>query len=129
MTHFRPLLVLAVTFALLAVPSSAWAKAKKKKGGGAVGVVEQVQEGTLTVKIMGKKKKGAAPAEGVTKTFALTKETKIEKVVGKKKNQTTLPATLVDLKAGERVVVVAAGDKAETVKIVEAKKKKKKKNV
>lgn len=125
MRSYRPFLVLAVVASFFAVPSSAWA-AKKNKGGGAFGVIEQVSDGTLVVKMTGKKKKGAPAAEGTTKKFTLTKDTKIEMLVGKKKDKTTQPATVVDLKVGERVMVTAAGDKAENVKILGGKKKKKK---
>lgn len=124
MNLLRSLLMLAVTVALLAVPASVEA-AKKKKGAGAAGVVEKIEEGSLVIKVAGKKKKGEPAPEPMTKKFALTKETKFEKVSGKKNNTTTEPATVADLKTGDRVVITANDkDEAETVKIFAGKKKK-----
>lgn len=114
MKLLRPVLMLAVIAMLFAVPSSSSAaKAKKKKVEGE-GVVEQISDDTLTVKI-----------DGVTKKFMLTKETKFEKEGGKKAKGASLPATAAEVKVGDRVLVTASGDKADTVKILGTKKKKK----
>ncbi|HZT81300.1 MAG TPA: hypothetical protein VFA26_13815 [Gemmataceae bacterium] len=127
MRTLRVALVLTVALALAAAasaaPGNAKGKGKGKKGHGVHGVVAKVDNdgnhGTITVKV--KAKKGGTAAE---KTFKVTKGTTFQRVSGKKGEKQTGSAVFADVKAGERVAIVARGDVAEKVTITGKAKKK-----
>lgn len=132
----RALVIAGLVGSLLTlVPGEAQAaKAKKKKKAHAIaGVIESVSEnkdkGTLVVKVHHHKKKKAAPAgeaaKPVEKTVHFGPNTKVEFKKGKKE---FAPASLSDLKKGERVRITEKGDNAERIVIAQGKKAKKKKN-
>jgi hypothetical protein len=125
---------------LLALSGDALAaKAKKKQAGGVQGTVKAIEPGTgdnkdtgtITVNIVAGKKKKKVPApagQGAEKKITITKETRIEKVSGKKGQTETKPATFSDLQNGARLKITlkTGTDQAEKVQIVDGKKKKKK---
>jgi hypothetical protein len=133
----RSLGVLVVVLAMACVAQAAGkGKGKGAKKAHAVrGVVTAVQkdkdkdEGTFTAKVGGKKAKDGQPAvEPTEKTFKVTAETKVERVVKaakKGEKPETEPATFADVHEGDRVAVTAKGDTAETVKILPKGKKNK----
>jgi hypothetical protein len=133
----RALVIAGLVGSLLTlVPGEAQAaKAKKgkKKGHAIAGVIESVSEnkdkGTLVVKVHPKKKKKGTPtgevAKPVEKTVHFGPNTKVEFKKGKKE---FAPASLSDLKKGERVRIQEKGDNAERIVIAQGKKAKKKKN-
>jgi len=129
----RLLLGLGLSLGLLVSAASAEA-AKPKKGKGVLGSVTAVKvsdndkdAGTITVKTIARKKKGAAAPAGEDKTFTVSKDTKVVKVTGKKQDRKEEAAALADIKEGVRVLVQA--DKGGNVqKIALAPGKKAKKN-
>ncbi len=136
MARIRFGLVLALLMGLvLQVGSAEAAKGKKRKHRPEVGVITAIDPAssdgaiTMTAKIGGhKSKKNPTPSAAVDKKFTVTSATTIVKVTGKKKSATETPATLADLKTGERIKVTAASDgKASKVMFASAKKDKKKK--
>jgi len=140
----RSLLALGVTLSIMLMPVSGADEAKKAKGkkkGGVAGVVEAFEgskadgakgEGVLKIKTVARKKKKAAAAAadekaGEVKSFTITKDTKIQKVSGKKADRKTEAGSAEDLKAGARVRIKADGDKAQEITVLAGKKAKKKK--
>jgi len=120
---------------LLPVSTAEAAKKKKKTGRPINGTVTSVEAsasdkntGTLAVKVHQHKKKGAAaPAEEAAKSFTFTKDTKVVKIVGKKKDRTEEQASMADVKSGSRIMVQAdTNGKAEKVMVLAGKKGKKK---
>jgi len=118
---------------MLSLAGSASAGKKGKKGKhpvrGVVASVEKATEknaGNLTVKVMAKKKKAAPAGVAAERKIQLTEATKIEKVIGKKGQKETKPATLADVQNGSKVLVTlkAGQDQAEKIQ-VHAKGKKK----
>jgi hypothetical protein len=122
------LAVVALSLTLFLVSGSADAAAKKKKKASVVaGTVVSVDSGAgkVTVKTKGNKKK-MTPGEEVT--VSITKDTKIERVQGKKGSQQRTTAALSDVKQGSAILVrTNAGTQREAAS-VEIKGKKKKKN-
>ena len=124
-------LVTAIAVALTLAASTAEAgkgkKKKKKPVGGVVTAVVSKEngEGTLSVKVGARKKKAGPPStESSEKKFSLTKETKFERLTGKKKSGETKPATVKDVTKSARVSIVAdKGDVVEKVTIMAGKKK------
>lgn len=124
-----PLCVLVIGLLLVSDSSSA---AQKKKGAqkiqGSVIKVETASgatdEGTLLVKTLPGKKKGAADSEGKEVTYQIKKTTKIERQAGKKMPATA--AAFADLQAGQRVTITSANGStvADQVLILKTKKKK-----
>jgi hypothetical protein len=115
---FRIFSVLVVVAALIVIGTTSEAAQKKK--GAVVGVVIDVQKDSL--KVITKAKKGIA---GEEKTVSITKDTKIEKVTGKKGQQEKAPATLENIQKGAQVAVYLRGDQptqAERIEIVAKKK-------
>jgi hypothetical protein len=122
-------LLAAVALFLSAVGSLEAAKGKKTKPvKGTVTSIKQdegKESGTITVTVKTKKK--GAPATTEARTFQVSESTKLETVTGKKKNTTATAAKFADLAEGKLVTVLARGDTVESVKIANAKKKKKSK--
>ena len=123
------LAALALTLTLAASTAEA-AKGKKKKKpvGGVVTEVVTKEDGqaTISLKVMAKKKAASTPSEPSEKKFSITKDTKFEKMVGKKKVGESKPATAKEVTKATRVLVVAGkGDVAEKVTILAGKKKSK----
>lgn len=139
MNRFRMSVVAiaALLIALLACCSAeAGDKAKgKKKAKPVAGEVIEVkaekgkEEGTLVVKTQVKKKKGdATAAKPEEKTFKVSSDTKVVKVVGKKKDGTPPEAfKFSQIEKGARIRIKANGDKVEEIQVLAAKKKEKKK--
>lgn len=129
----RSLMVFGLFLALTGDASAA--KAKKKKAGTIRGVVTAVESGTddkkdsgtITVKPhAGKKKKAAVPAGD--RKITVSKDTKVEKVSGRRARGEAKPATFTELQNNTRVLVTlkpGSGDIAEKVQIFEKRKKKK----
>lgn len=128
--HYVMALVLALILA-----AGAWAdedgkkKSKgKKKGDGVLGAVTAVDKDSITVKTMGRGKKGAPSSGGEEKKFKLTKDTKVERMSGGKGQAQSSPAKVEDIKTGTHVMVKAkqGSDVAEQIRIVPERKGKKK---
>jgi hypothetical protein len=117
----------------LALGSAAHAaKPGKKKGQSTIrGVVTEVKKdkdtGTITVKPVSKKTAATspAPAEDAVKQVAITKETKFEKVSGKKDARETQPAAFSAVEKDMRVQVILTADKKSAEKVTVVVKKKK----
>jgi hypothetical protein len=98
-------------------------KGQKKKAGKPInGTVTEVKKDALVVKAV--EKKGSEPVE---KTISITDSTRYEKVAGKKIGKGTAAGEgkRDDVKAGSQVSIVLKDGKAESVKFLVAKKKKK----
>lgn len=78
---------------------------------------------TITVAIA-KKKKDTGNTAQEEKKFTLTGSTKVEKLTGKKDNQTRADAKSDELKQGQQVVLTVNGDKIEKIEFMAGKKKK-----
>jgi hypothetical protein len=120
---------LALVLALVATGRAGDPAGKgQKKGGKHVhGVVVAVDRdkdkdtGTCTVRVrLGKK--GDPNAETVEKKFAVTEATRFERVIGRKGERETRPASFAAVEKGRHVLVRARGDVAEEVKVLEHKK-------
>ena len=128
MRFVRFLAVAALTLAMV-TPALAAAKGKKNKGAVKGTVVEVKKDegketGSLVVKVTpGKKDAGAAATE---KTFKITDTTKVQKLVGKKKDAVASDAKFSDVTKDANVTIVAKGEEASEVKFQVAKKAKKK---
>jgi hypothetical protein len=125
----RLLLALALSLVLSLDASAAGGdKAKKKNKKPVKGVVTAVTRdkdgGTITIKV-GSGKKNAAAASATEKKFTITKDTKFEKVAGKKAGGEAKPAAFTDLKAKSKVRVTVKGEGA--AKLVQFQDKGKKK--
>src|SRR5947209_4312182 len=129
MSLLRMVVALILTLALSLNASAAGEdKAKKKNKKPVKGVVTAVTRdkdgGTITVKVgAGKKQDAAAPA--TEKKFTITKDTKFEKVAGKKAAAEAKPAAFTDLRAKSKVRVTVQGEG--TAKLVQFQDKGKKK--
>lgn len=121
--HFA-LVIVAVLLALTAANAQ---DAKKKKANLVQGSLTKVEtsqtpgEGTLIVSAMDKK-------SGTTKEVKILvkADTKIEKMVGKKKDNMADPAIFTDLQEGKQVSITlrkGTSDQAERVLLTKAKKK------
>ncbi len=137
MISLRAAIASCLALSLFFVPSTAdAAKGKKKKKDGAIAaVVESFEkskdetkkdDGVLKVKTVAKKK-GAPAQAGAEKTFAINKDTKVEKLVGKKKDKKLEAASIDDVKAGAKVTIVPGKDGAAEKIVIAGKKGKKKK--
>ena len=125
----RILSVLSLVGFLAFGNSTTEAAQKKKKGKALHGVATEVTAdkkesnlGTLTVKTKGKK-----GAPGADKTIQVTKDTKIEKVTGKKGEKQRTAAAFSDLGQGQNLIVHLnpnQPDQAARVEIIAKKKKK-----
>src|SRR5262245_453113 len=114
--------VILAGFAGSALAGEAQQKKKKNaKGltGSVVSVKKENDKTTLTVKTKGKK-----GAEGKEETVTLGKDTKIEKVSGKKGQQQTSAATVSDLTTGANVTVFRNKDNQVDRVAIAGKKKK-----
>jgi len=131
MRLFRLLAVAALSLCM-ALPTLAAGK-KKKDGKPVKGTVVEVKKdegketGELKVKVPGKK--GAAATD---RTFKITEATKIAKITGKVKPKEAATTEGTAIKFGEvakdaSVILSAKGDEATSVKVLDTKKKKKKK--
>ncbi|MBI2804410.1 MAG: hypothetical protein HYX68_05425 [Planctomycetes bacterium] len=107
-------------------------KKKKKKGlPVVVGKLTNIEAGkdagtgTITVTTAAKKKKDVVIAEAKEHKFEVTKETKIQKASGKKK-EAPADAAFSDLEKGQTLAVTHDAGKATKVVILPGKKKKKK---
>src|SRR5437762_2953584 len=105
-------IVTALALALtLAATKAEAGKGKKKKhpvGGVVTAVVTKENgEGTINVKVAPKKKTASTSSEPTEKKFSITKDTKFEKLTGKKKSGETKPATAKDVSKTARVEIVA----------------------
>jgi hypothetical protein len=99
------LVAVVLVVALAFVSSPAWAKGKKaKKPHSTAGKVTAVDQQSITIET---KKQG-------TKKFTLTATTVYEKA-SKDKTKPATPATLADVKAGQKAKVVASADQAQKV--------------
>lgn len=126
---FRSLLTLAVTLAILYGAASAGDNIQDKKNRPVRGTIQKIDkdssQGTvLTIAVQNKKKGDATTVEKEEKKFTVTTSTKVERVSGKKDNQTHEGASTDDLRTGQNVILVVKGDKLEKVEIVMSKKKK-----
>ena len=137
MRLFQMLTALGLALCLsAAAPAAAKAKAKVKKGSpGVRGVVEVVDKDSLTIKVPEKKKKGEA-AGGTTeeKKFKLSTDTKYEvikitkaAVKGEKPTTETKEGTFDSIHKGDLIQVLANGDLATKVSVIDTGKKKKSK--
>jgi hypothetical protein len=130
MRKTRFLTILALIVLLVVGTSTAEAgKGKKKKRKPVRGVITAVENaqapGKFTVRVLPKKKQAAENAPPTEKTFTFSKETKFEKLVGKKKDAETRPATFADLHKDYTVLITAGkADEADSIKIFAKKKKK-----
>jgi hypothetical protein len=125
--------LVAVGLILVLVGSASAAGKGKGKGKGnrpVRGTVESVTPESVVVKVQQGKKGGG---EATEKTFQLGPDTKFEFVTikraakGEKPEMETKPASLSDIKAGERVQITGGGTAAEKVSIVQGGRKGKKK--
>lgn len=121
--------ILSVALTILFGAGAAEAAKKKKAKAiqAAIVTVDAGREagtGSLTIKEKAKKKNNVAAAE---RKIQVTKTTKVEKIVGKKKDKKTEAASFSDLQGGKQVTVtLRAGttDQAERIQISAKKKKK-----
>jgi hypothetical protein len=127
----KGLMVLGLVLAFAGGASAGEKGAKKAKKGakGVHGVVTAVGKDSVTVKVKQGKKAGGGTAE---KTFKLNNATKYEsvkvtKVKGQKPQKETADAAIGNLATGKHVQIVADGETAAKVSIVEGKKGKAKK--
>ncbi len=124
----RPQALVAVGLVLFLVGSSlvgnasAAGKGKGKGGHPVRGTVESVSAESVVVKVQAGKKNGG---EASSLTFQLNADTTYEFVTikrqgkGEKPLMETKPASLSDVKTGERVQIVAPGTAAQKVSIVQ----------
>jgi hypothetical protein len=129
MTFARMLLALTLTLLLSLNASAAGADKGKKKNkkpvNGVVTAVERDKDGgTITVKVAAGKKQ-AATAPATEKKFTITKDTKFEKVSGKKAATDAKSATFADLRTKSKVRITVQG--TSTAKVVQFQDKGKKK--
>lgn len=125
MGRFRTLVALGLVLALASFSYAG--KGNGKRGKHRVrGTVATVSTDSMVVKVQQAKKKGG---ETTDKTFQLGSDTKFEFVTvakhvkGQKPETTTSPATLSDLKPGERVQISAGkGAAVEKVSILKRRK-------
>jgi hypothetical protein len=120
------LTALALTLTLAASNAEAGKGKKKKPVGGVVTevVTKEDGQGTISLKVMAKKKAATTPSDQPEKKFSITKDTKFETMVGKKKGGEIKPATAKDVSKKARILVVAGKDGvAEKVTIMAGKKK------
>jgi hypothetical protein len=127
----KGLMVLGLVLAFASGASAGQKAAKKAKNGAKAvhGVVTAVGKDSVTVKVKQGKKQGGGTTE---KTFKLGSATKYEtvkvtKVKGQKPQKETADASLSTLATGNHVQIVADGETASKVSIVEGKKGKAKK--
>src|SRR5262245_47971533 len=124
----RPILSLLVGCSLL-VGAAGADDQKGKKGDKPVrGTINKIDKdsslGTvLTVEVMQRKKGESTTEEKQEKKFTVTTTTKVEKLSGKKDNQTHEDAKTEDLRTGQQVILTVKGDKVEKIEIVMRKKK------
>jgi hypothetical protein len=119
----------------LCLTAAAPAAAKNKKAGpGVRGVVESVDKDSLTIKVAQKKKKGEATAGAPEeKKFKLSADTKYEVIKitkgakGEKPTTETKEGTFDSIQKGDVVQVLANGDLATKVSVIDSGKKKKNK--
>jgi hypothetical protein len=125
MRRIRTLVAVGLILTLVGTVSTGSASAAKgKKGNRPVrGTVASVTPESVVVKVQQGKKNGG---EAVEKTFQLNGDTKFEFVTitrkkekGEKPEMETKPATLSDLKAGERVQITNGASAVEKVSIVQ----------
>jgi len=129
----RICLIASLAVLVAAAGSEAAPKAKKKAVRGTVVDIKKDQDkeaGTLTIKVIAKKKKkdagaAAAPEKEETRTFKVTTDTKVEQIVGKKKDAKAEPAKFSSIEKDAVVVIKADGETAQEIKIAAKKKKKK----
>jgi hypothetical protein len=135
MRLFQMLTALGLVLCLTAAAPAA-AKAKGKKANAGVrGVVESVDKDSLTVKVPQKKKKGEAAAPAPEeKKFKLSADTKYEVIKitkaaakGEKPTTETKEGTFDSIHKGDLVQVLANGDLATKVSVIDMGKKKKSK--
>jgi hypothetical protein len=125
---------LIASLAVLLAGNAAEAAPKAKKKGAVRGTVVEVKKdadkesGTLIIKVIPKKNKkapaDAAPKEE-TRTFKVTTETKVEQMVGKKKDAKPEPSKFSSIEKDAVVSIKADGDTAQEIQIAAKKKKKK----
>jgi hypothetical protein len=136
MFRFTLLAALGLAMSLAAGSPAPAAKAAKKKTARLKGVIEAVEPArentgaTITVKVRQGKSKGQPAAEPVLKKFQLTRDTKIDKVSGKKADKEFKPAAFSDLQKGTRVRLrpkVGSEDVLQAVEIRAGKKAKRSK--
>ena len=125
---------LIASLAVLLAGSASEAAPKAKKKGAIKGSVVEVKKdadkesGTLIIKVIPKKNKkdpAAAPPKEETKTFKVTTETKVEQMVGKKKEAKPEPSKFSSIEKDQVVSIKADGDTAQSITIAPKKKKKK----
>jgi hypothetical protein len=130
MSWLRLLLALALVLVLSLDASAAGGKKDKKKAkkpitGVVTAVTRDKDNGTITVKVGSGKKAPVAAEAAPERKFTITKDTKFEKVVGKKAGGGTTPARFAEIKPKSKVrVTLEAGDTAKLVQF-QAKGKKK----
>ncbi len=129
MVLFRTATCFAVVI-VLAIGSGSEAAKKKKRShglrGSVIDVVAGKQGGTLNVKIV-RKKKGAAVVQKEMR-IRVDNQTKIKRVVGKKKDRKVQAASFSDLQVGQAVaIVLRAGSADEAAKVIIGARNKKKK--
>jgi hypothetical protein len=133
MRLFQMLTALGLALCLTAAAPAA-AKGKKASAG-VRGVVESVDKDSLTIKVAQKKKKGEAAAPAPEeKKFKLSADTKYEvikitkaAVKGEKPTTETKEGTFDSIHKGDVVQVLANGDLATKVSVIDMGKKKKSK--
>jgi hypothetical protein len=134
MRLFQMLTALGLALCLTAA-APAPAKAKGKKASpGVRGVVETVDKDSLTIKVAQKKKKGEAAAGAPEeKKFKLSADTKYEVIKitkaakGEKPTRETKEGTFDSIHKGDVVELLANGDLATKVSVIDMGKKKKSK--
>jgi hypothetical protein len=134
MRLFQMLTALGLALCLTAAAPAA-AKAKGKKASpGVRGVVETVDKDSLTIKVARKKKKGEAAAGAPEeKKFKLSADTKYEVIKitkaaeGEKPTRETKEGTFDSIHKGDVVELLANGDLATKVSVIDMGKKKKNK--
>ena len=125
---------LIASLAVLLAGNASEAAPKAKKKGAVRGTVVEVKKdadkesGTLIIKVIPKKNKKAGAADAPkeeTKTFKVTPETKVEQMVGKKKDAKPEPSKFSSIEKDAVVSIKADGDTAQEIQIAAKKKKKK----
>jgi hypothetical protein len=125
---FRLALSVLVGIGLLMCGGIAQAGGKKDKP--VRGIVQKIdkedgKEGVvLVIGVVNKNTDVTATTEKQEKRIQVSSSTKIEKVSGKKDNQTRTDMKIDDLKVGQRVVIIGNNSKADKVEVMAGKKNK-----
>ncbi len=100
------------------------ANAADKPVKGSIVKIEKDKDVTTITVAIAKKKKDTSTTAQEEKKFTLTSSTKVEKITGKKDNQTHTDAKSDELKQGQQVSLTVNGDKVEKIEFMAGKKNK-----